>query len=206
MAKVRVSRYKAVLSLVLVFGLYSLSIAPLYAKSDLQIDAGLRVAEVSWDEERALFGSLARDKSDTLYGMCVGVTNYNVWQIGRRRVIAAGFMDSIMASFSEHSATGATALLGPAFAATMGKVLTFQCAAAFSLGVLKAEPQAGYSDTSATVGFALDARVCFIPEGRAGPLLGVRYEYSKINGIFDRDVDRSAFCFYAGVAMQLSKW
>lgn len=178
----------------------------LHAKSDLCLDVGLRVAEVSWKNSGAYVAQASNEPSDTLYGMYAGLTNYNVWGIGKRGIIAAGFMDGAAVSVSEHDATSATFVLGPAFAATMGRVLTFQCAPAFSIGALFVKPNPERSDTSMTIGFALDGRVCFMPEARAAPLAGVRYEYSKIKSIFDCKIDRGAFLFYAGVAMQLSKW
>lgn len=186
--------------------LISLCAISAYAKSDLQIDVGLRVAEASWDDGRAIILGRKSGASSSLYGMAVGLTNYNVWGIGRSGVVALGFMDGVSASFSEHDATGATFVAGPAFAAEMGRLLAFQCAASFSIGVLKVEPQAGFSDTSMAIGFALDARVCFMPEARAGPLVGARYEYSRVGDLFEREIDRGTFSFYAGVALQLSKW
>lgn len=176
--------------------------AVLCAESDLQLDVGFRIAEVSWEDTHT-----GRNVSvdDSVYGMNVGITNYNVWHIGRSDVVALGFMDSVSASFSEHDATGAMAAIGPAFAAEMGHLLTFQCAAAFALGVIRAEPVMDYSDTAMAMGFALDARVCFVPALLAGPIVGVRYEYSKIDDIFHRDTDRGAFAFYAGVTVRLGK-
>lgn len=198
-------RYKVLFSFIVLSVFCAIVFTPpLYAKSDLQVEVGFRAAEVSWDGDRAVFRGQGNSTSDTLYGMCVGVSNCNVWGIGKRGVIALGFMDGVSASFSEQSAVGAALLLGPAFAASMGKVLVFQFAPAFSLGVLRVEPSAGYSGTSAAVGFALDARVCFMPESRAGPLVGARYEYSDITSLFDRDIDRNVFTFYAGVSMHLS--
>lgn len=181
--------------------------AGLYAKSDLQLGVGLRVAEVSYNDARIEAMHIPgqdEEVNDTLYGMCVSLTNYNAWGLGKRGVVAVGFMDSVSASFSEHNATGCTAMIGPAMTATMGDILTFQCAAGFSLGVLRVESDIytdGTSDTSVAIGFALDARVCFMPAARAGPLVGARYEYNKINDMFTFDIDRGAFTFYAGVAV-----
>lgn len=193
--------HKAALCFLLTSSLFIFVPDALYAKSDLQADVGFRAAEVSFED-----GHTGRkvDVTDTMYGMSVGFTNYNAWKIGRRGFISLGFMDSVSVSFSEHDATGVTGIIGPAFVAEMGRVLSFECAACLSLGILRVEPGLGYSDNSMTKGFALDARVCFMPEMRAGPLVGVRYEYSKIDDLFFRDIDRGAFTFYAGAAIRLS--
>lgn len=183
-----------------------------FAKSDLQFQLGQRLNNVSWTVEGHkgwYYSTPDKDYDECAKCFNFGLCNYNLFSPASAPAISFGFMEAISLYGGEYSSFGFDFLIGPALGIQAQNAFKIQCAFGLSVGTVKAKLPSGFtadddSDSSGAVGCGVDFQIKFAPALRASPLVGIRYEYNSLD-LFDVDIDNNAFCWYLGLAINMTK-
>lgn len=177
--------------------------------SDLQLNAGVRINKLDADEKasanyvRAKGGDDTGSESTTASGFCIGLTNYNLFDISAVPILSLGFMESATGYFGDLK--GFDFLIGPAVGISPCDIVKLHGAVGLSVGYTEYDVKNTTDDIGGgAIGVGVDIQAKFLPNGQISPLAGFRYEFNKMSdddGNVEVDLKNNALAFYAGVAV-----